>query len=399
MTADQVKGKGFKGALSYNLKKLEQGVATVLDRSFAEINLESILKEVSLVKMLRPNLKKYFYHTSLNFPPTENLADEKIKKISVEYLNEMGFNQHQYIIFRHFDADHPHLHILVNRISYDGAVVSDSNDFMRSEKVLRRLEKKYKLTEVISSRQAQERAMTKNELEMMKRTDEPSVKMKLQVLIKGLVREKITTAEFIQRLESKGIDVLFNQASTGFVSGISYGYEGLQFKGAHLGNSYKWQAIKAAIGYEQERDRAAIYQANLRTRTDWGERGAAGSGAGANRVGANENATERDTGSLQQGAGELQEQIRTANRNDHGQASKAGGGDGSTQVPDQGVGGQRGTAGQYTKQDSGKVDHPALPDLHLSRVLLGADDAAGIVDQGALNEFKRKRTTKKKLKI
>ncbi|GAC1314047.1 MAG: hypothetical protein NVSMB24_38200 [Mucilaginibacter sp.] len=130
MTADQVKGKGFKGALSYNLKKLEQGVASVLGNSFIETNLESILKEVSLVKMLRPNLKKYFYHTSLNFPPSENLADEKIKKIAGEYLDQMGFNQHQYIIFRHFDADHPHLHILVNRIGYDGTVVSDSNDFM-----------------------------------------------------------------------------------------------------------------------------------------------------------------------------------------------------------------------------------------------------------------------------
>jgi hypothetical protein len=112
--------------------------------------------------------------------------------------------------------------------------------------VLRQLEKQYGLTEVISSRQAQERAMTKNELEMMKRTDEPSTKMKLQVILKSILEQKskLITAQFIQQLEAKGIDVLFNQASTGFVSGISYSYEGLQFKGAHLGNAYKWQAIK-----------------------------------------------------------------------------------------------------------------------------------------------------------
>jgi hypothetical protein len=142
------------------------------------------MSEVALVKSLRPNLQKYFYHTSLNFPPAEDLPDVKMLAIAGEYLEAMGFNQHQHMIFRHFDADHLHLHILVNRIGYDGEVVSDSKDYQRSEQLLRRLEKHHGLTEVISSRQAQERAMTKNELEMMKRTDEPSVKMKLQVIIK-----------------------------------------------------------------------------------------------------------------------------------------------------------------------------------------------------------------------
>jgi type IV secretory pathway VirD2 relaxase len=84
-----------------------------------------------------------------------------MNNIANEYLNNMGFDQHQYAIFRHFDADHPHLHILVNRIGYDGKVISDSKDYQRSEQVLRRLEKQHGLTEVISSRQAQERAMTR----------------------------------------------------------------------------------------------------------------------------------------------------------------------------------------------------------------------------------------------
>jgi hypothetical protein len=258
MTADQVKGKGFRGALRYNLQKIDSGVAKILDMTFTSGKEESIMREVALVRMLRPNLQKYFYHTSLNFPPNENLGDEQMNIIANEYLNNMGFDQHQYVIFRHFDADHPHLHILVNRIGYDGKVVSDSKDYQRSEQVLRRLEKKHGLTEVISSRQAQERAMTKNELEMMKRTDEPSVKMKLQVIIKKVLEQKPNAERFISQLEAQGINVLFNQANTGFVSGISYGYERMQFKGAHLGNAYKWQAIKNAISYEQERDRAAI---------------------------------------------------------------------------------------------------------------------------------------------
>ena len=269
MTGNQIKGKGFRGALRYNLEKVEKGIAEVLDHSFVSVSEKSIMKEIQMVRAQRPNLQKYFYHTSINFPPCEDLANEKMKQIGHDYMVANGFTQHQFIMFRHHDADHPHLHILVNRIGYDGKVLSDSNDFARSEKVLRELEIRYDLTKVNSSSQARERAMTKNELEMMKRTNEPSQKMKLQVLIRGILQKKqgMTTGEFIRTLEGKGINVLFNQASTGFVSGISYGYEGIIIKGAKLGNDFKWGSIKNSINYEQERDRTTIHQANDRTKS------------------------------------------------------------------------------------------------------------------------------------
>src|SRR3989337_3090714 len=142
-----------------------------------------------------------------------------MKQIGLEYLKASGFNQHQYIMFRHYDADHPHLHILVKRIGYDGHVMSDSNDYALCEKVLRELEKKYNLTQVISSKQAKERSMTKNELEMMKRTNMPSQKMAMQTILKDVLQSKykMTTNEFISNLNAKGVGVLFNQASTGYI--------------------------------------------------------------------------------------------------------------------------------------------------------------------------------------
>lgn len=155
----------------------------------------------------------------------------------------------------------------INRIGYDGTVVSDSNDFARSEKVLRALEKKYKITQFISSREAKERAMTKNELEMMKRTNLPSPKAALQVILKKILQndKNLTTTEFISRLQKKGVDILFNQATTGYVSGISYRYNGIIINGAKLENNYEWSSIKNSINYEQERDRTEIYRANLRS--------------------------------------------------------------------------------------------------------------------------------------
>jgi hypothetical protein len=394
MTADQVKGKGFRGALNYNLEKVNKGVAKWLDTSFAQHEERTIMDEVKMIRVLRPNLAKYFYHTSVNFPPHENLKDEQMVAIAKDYLEAMGFEQHQYAIFRHFDADHPHVHILVNRIGYDGTVLSDSKDYQRSEQILRKLEKQYGLTEVISSRQAKERAMTKNELEMMKRTDEPSVKMKLQVTIKNILSQKPTAEQFIKHLEAQGINVLFNQASTGFVSGISYGYEGMRFKGAHLGNAYKWQAIKNAINYEQERDRTAIYEANVRTRANQPERTAESTG-GTKRAIADTKVIAGNRNDVQQGTGKLQDQIGKANRNNSKAAQSVGEHGGQPIISNKKYRGERGADLSIQQSCRQQMGYSAIRGGNLIGSLLGVDNDADNMDQNAVNQFKRNRKKKR----
>lgn len=396
MTADQVKGKGFRGALNYNLEKVNKGVAKWLDTSFAQHDERTIMDEIKMIRVLRPNLSKYFYHTSVNFPPHENLKDEQMVTIAKDYLEAMGFDQHQYAIFRHFDADHPHMHILVNRIGYDGTVLSDSKDYQRSEQILRSLEKQYGLTEVISSRQAKERAMTKNELEMMKRTDEPSVKMKLQVTIKNLLTQKPTAEQFISQLETQGINVLFNQASTGFVSGISYGYKGMQFKGAHLGNAYKWQAVKNAISYEQERDRTAIYQANVRTRANHPERAGQSISIGATeRAITDTKVIAGNRNDVQQGTGKLQDQIGKANRNNSKAAQSVGEHSGQPIISNTNHRGERGADLSIQQSGRQQMGNSAIPGGDLIGDLLGVNNNAGNMDQNPLNQFKHKRKKKR----
>jgi len=405
MTADQVKGKGFRGALNYNLEKISKGKAELLDMSFAELKVGPIMDEVRMVRMQRPNLAKYFYHTSLNFPVNEDLDNKQMKAIAHDYLDAMGFKSNQYMIFRHYDADHPHLHLLVNRIGYDGSLVSDSNDYQRSEAVLRQLERKYGLTPVISSKHAQERAMTKNELEMMKRTDEPSTKMKLQVILKEVLRQKPATAEFIQALEAKGINVRFNQASTGFVSGISYGFEGLQFKGQHIGNAYKWSSVKNSIGYEQERDRATVHEANIRAgaRQTIGGTISAGSGTGTPGITKGNRKVQKtasDSRAIEsQSTGQLQEKIGKANSGDHLQVQGTGYPDQKHRIPDQNdsIGHRTDQAGQ--QQGWQQVAAQGLPDRSLISDLLRTDNPDGSVADLALTGMRKKRKKKKRLSL
>src|SRR5690554_1488341 len=187
MIAKQSIGSSFMGALNYNLKKMnrpdEKERAELLATNFISLGKEMIKKEVDLVASLNPRLKKNTYHTSLNFAQGEKVSNEKMLAVAGEYMEQMGFGDNPYFIFRHHDSNHPHCHILALRTRFDGSTVSDSNNYKRSEKIIRQLEKEYGLQQVADSRRSAVRAPDRDELEMVQRTGKASRKMVLQVKV------------------------------------------------------------------------------------------------------------------------------------------------------------------------------------------------------------------------
>ena len=278
------------GALNYNLRKLNHSDpaqrAKLLDTNFSSLEKLHIMREVELIRELRPNLNRYVYHTSLNFPKDEDLPDKVLVNIAHQYLEANGFTNNQFLIFRHNDADHPHLHLLVNRITFEGQVVSDSNNYKRSEQILRGIEVQYNLvqlsqlqdtqiqdTQIQSNRirNSRIRAATKDELEMVMRTGKPSAKMVLQEKMNDVVSKSKTVSELISNGQKTGINFLFNLQSTGRISGITYFYGSLKITGQKLGNNFKWAELIKQVNYEQIRDGKAIGEANSRTRALYGD--------------------------------------------------------------------------------------------------------------------------------
>jgi len=270
MIAKQSIGKSFSGALNYNLKKMKsqdpKERAELLNTNFVSMDQSMIRKELAVMKALNPKLKRNTWHTSLNFAIGENISNDKMRFIAEDYLKQMGFDNNLHFIFRHHDTAHPHCHILALRNKFDGTVVSDSHNYQKSEAIIRKLENKYKLEKVKSSKHSKSKALNKDELEMIQRTGNPSNKLLLQEKVRDAIIHSRSMNEFIHQLESHGISVLFNQASTGRVSGITYMIPGFKIRGQALGNQFKFGSIIKEINYEQNRDGQAISQANSRTR-------------------------------------------------------------------------------------------------------------------------------------
>ncbi len=254
MIAKQNKGKDFYFVLVYNQNKVDKGEAIVLDSNISSESVVNQTKEFNIVRQQKPNLSKAVYHVSLNLPyeDSNKLSDEKFSNLARDYLEGMGFDENQYIVYKHFDQDHSHIHIVANRVKFSGEVVSDSQDYKRSETLIRKLEKKYNLTELVHKEESN--VLSKGEIEKCLRTGESPDRLVLQSIINELLKQHLTMNEFFEKLKGKKIGVKLNKSSTGTVSGISFKYNEITYKGSkvHRNLSYN-NIIQKLKPNEQER--------------------------------------------------------------------------------------------------------------------------------------------------
>ncbi|GHV48489.1 hypothetical protein FACS1894181_04340 [Bacteroidia bacterium] len=110
-------------------------------------NRESIIR--SFITQARLNLKvsKTVGHISLDFSEQDKdkLTNAKMAQIAKEYMVKMGIINTQYVIGRHYDKEHPHIHIVFNRIDNKGKTISDKNDRYHSEKICKEVTEKHGL--------------------------------------------------------------------------------------------------------------------------------------------------------------------------------------------------------------------------------------------------------------
>ena len=139
------KGSGFKGCVDYVLGK-QQAVLLHADGVLAE-SRQDIIRCFCAQASMNPRLGKPVGHIALSYSVNDapKLTDEKMIQLAQEYMREMKITDTQYIIVRHQDREHPHVHIVFNRIDNNGKTISDRNDMYRNEQVCKKLKAKHGL--------------------------------------------------------------------------------------------------------------------------------------------------------------------------------------------------------------------------------------------------------------
>jgi hypothetical protein len=270
MKAKVERGSGFRGVLDYAFGK---GDAEVIGGTMSGRDPRTLAAEFGLSRAARPDVSRPVWHTSLSLPPGDTLSAAQWDKVVSDFMDGMGLGHHQYVVVRHHDTDHEHVHVIASRIGLDGSLYLGKWDAKRAIKLTADLEVKHGLTVTkgLENGPAPVSTPTRKEVEMSIRTGDAPPRVALQQIVDAALSEPGSVFDFMDRLEAAGVGVRANVATTGRMNGFSFMFAGVPFKASDLGKSYAWKALQErGVEYVQDRDGAALIERANRSLTPGG---------------------------------------------------------------------------------------------------------------------------------
>lgn len=80
----------------------------------------------------RHDTAKRYAHITLNLPHGEHLNDETFYKLAKDYMEEMGYGAQPYVVVRHSDTIHEHIHLVSTTVNESGTLINLRNDYRRN---------------------------------------------------------------------------------------------------------------------------------------------------------------------------------------------------------------------------------------------------------------------------
>jgi hypothetical protein len=225
-------GKSFKGCINYCLEDKEQTEEEkMVLKNRAELfmynqcfgNRQELIKQFNEVRQLNPKLSKPVLHISLSLAPEEKLSKGILTDMVEDCAKQLDFEKNQYIGIHHIDTNHQHIHIVANRIGFDGKTVKDSHNYEKIASYCRKMELKHKLKQVLSPR----RFLAK-ELRQIPRHD--LRKQQLKNDIKECLTASKNYNEFENKIKQKGYEIIkargiaFRDKQKVYTKGSEIGY-------------------------------------------------------------------------------------------------------------------------------------------------------------------------------
>lgn len=117
--------RSLRSCLLYNEQKVKIGQAYLLEAGYYPMDARDMTFNQKLARLqklteLNQRTKLNSVHISLNFDPSERLSGQLLIEISELYLEKIGFGGQPYLLYEHFDAGHPHVHLVTTNIKPDG---------------------------------------------------------------------------------------------------------------------------------------------------------------------------------------------------------------------------------------------------------------------------------------
>lgn len=243
------KGSGFKGCVSYVLEK-DKAQLLACSGIMAETK-ESIIQSFATQRLMNPNITKPVGHISLSYSKEDapKLTNKKMIELAQEYMKEMGIVNTQYMIVRHNDREHPHVHIVYNRIDNNGNTISDNNDRYRNEQTCKKLKQKHGLYF----------APGKENVKQDRLKEPDKTKYEIYTAIKNGLQHAKDWQQLQSHLTKDDIEIHFKyKGQTDVVQGISFTKGEYSFKGSEIDRNFSYSKLNAQLNQNNQSNHQEI---------------------------------------------------------------------------------------------------------------------------------------------
>lgn len=224
-------------------------------------NFDTIVSTIMDSNNKNLNVEKSNIHISLNFHKDDILDNNSIYKIAQDYMEQMGYKDQPYAIYRHFDKEHPHVHIVSSQINRDRKKINDSHIYYKSQALTRELEIKYGITKAVEKNEI----FSKKDIETAINEHLEQGKHSLTAIMKTVLNEVLVSKptsvkQFERKLEEFQMRRIIANDNDGSIKGHSFyllpidQLENENFysssKGigaAELDNTFSYQSIETQI--------------------------------------------------------------------------------------------------------------------------------------------------------
>ncbi|WP_336834727.1 relaxase/mobilization nuclease domain-containing protein [Sphingobacterium siyangense] len=252
MVAIITTGYSIRRTFLYNENKVTEGVAECLMAANFPMELPDMTQGQRLNMLLKtadlnPDVKRNNVHITLNFAPGESFSEEKLCAIAGEYMERIGFGEQPYLVYKHNDAGHPHIHIATVKIRPDGSKIDMQNiGKLLSQPARIELEQKYGLVKAEDH---------KKDLVSIKPVDARKVmygKIDTKRAIGNVLAEVLGKFKFTSLPELNAVLNLYNvHAERGAEGSRIYRHNGLQYRVLDADGDPVGTPIKASLFHDR----------------------------------------------------------------------------------------------------------------------------------------------------
>jgi hypothetical protein len=225
--------KGSSQAIDYIMN--DKGHAEELDRHMISgENGKEILAEMREVQNLNSRCQNNTYSIVLSPDASQTkFSNEELKELTQDHLKNLGLENHQYIAYVHNSTDNQHVHIIANRIDFEGKAHSDKMISLKAQESAQKL--------------AQERGLfTAKEIQQMKQEPTKELRAQIRKDYNLCASQSKSFEQFESKMHDKGYNVNLTTNKQGEIQGfrIEDRQSGMDFKASEIGKEVRWNKLQ-----------------------------------------------------------------------------------------------------------------------------------------------------------